>query len=259
MTQSTYLKNQDANWVKGTAYPSAPTALYISLHSANPSLTGTSELTFDARIAVTTFGNITTVGTTREIPVQQTITFTNAPSTNTAPYWGAWDALTAGNYLGGGVFVDDTGTPNPISFSATDSVVINEGTIRFAYDTDLFSVYFVDAKLNWLAGIAMPTAPAGIYGIPGFNLTLTTGTEAVLARELLTWSSIITVSEHERIRNSVSLIFDSITEAPLSFNSLRFYDSLTTGNLLFVGRGKQKNYGVGQQPSWLAGRINIDF
>jgi hypothetical protein len=258
MTQSTYLRNQDANWVKGTAYPAAPT-VYITLHTADPALTGANELAFNARIAVSVFGAITTVGNTREMPVNETITFTNAPSTGTAPYWGAWDSLTGGNFLGGGIFVDDTGTPDPITFSITESVVINEGTIRFAYAIDVFSIYFVDAKLNWLAGTAMPTAPTNIYAIAGFNLTMTTGTEAVLPRELVSWGSIITIGAYKRIRNSVDLVFDSLTEPPLSFNSLRFYDAITAGNLLFIGRGKQKNYTVGQQPSWLTTRINVDF
>ena len=50
--QSTYLKTRDSLWIKATNYPAIPT-LRISLHSADPLLTGVSEIAF-TRIAPTT-------------------------------------------------------------------------------------------------------------------------------------------------------------------------------------------------------------
>jgi hypothetical protein len=36
MPFSQYLATQNLNWVKGTAFPAAPTALFITIHSATP-------------------------------------------------------------------------------------------------------------------------------------------------------------------------------------------------------------------------------
>lgn len=101
---STYMRNLLLAWGFTTGSATRPTTWYLSLHTADPGLTGTSEVTIGTdsdyvRKAVTfaapSGGQAANTGA---------ITWTaNAGATTyTVTHIGVWDALTTGNYLGGG-------------------------------------------------------------------------------------------------------------------------------------------------------------
>ena len=261
MTQSTYLKEKDALWIKGTNYPAAPTAgsgLRISLHSANPALTGTSEIAF-ARIAPTTYGAIATLALLRQFPINQALTFVSSPITGTATHWGSWDALTGGNFLRGGQFLDTNGSPAPIALTAANDVTIASGTIRFAFNRSVFSDYFLDAKLNWIKGTTFPTAPASIRASLGTGLLSDgTGTNSGLARQPITWGANVTVPNYIRVPNSAQVIFSALGSA-LTLDSSGFHDALTAGNLIWVGQFASRTFAIAETPTWEIGAINVDF
>jgi|GEM_PF-5289515 len=261
MAQSTYLKEKDALWIKGTNYPAAPTAgsgLRISLHTADPSLTGANEIAF-TRVAPATYGSIATSGILRQFPINQALTFVNSPITGSATHWGSWDALTGGNFLGGGQFLDTNGTPAPIALASANDVTIASGTIRFAFNRSVFSDYFIDAKLNWLKGTAFPTAPASIRASLGTGLLSTgAGTDSGLARQPITWDANVTIANYIRVPNSAQLVFTTITSA-LTLDSAGFYDALTAGNLIWVGQFPSRTFAIGETPTWEIGAINVDF
>jgi len=98
---STYLRNAILNAVfnGGTALGAATASTitpYISLHTADPGLTGANEVVGGsyARQA----GTFATASTAGSISNTSVISFTNMPAT-TVLYAGAWDAATSGNFL----------------------------------------------------------------------------------------------------------------------------------------------------------------
>lgn len=257
MFQSTYVKNQDAGWVKGTTYAAAPT-IRISLHTGDPSLTGANEIAF-TRVAPTTFGAIATAENKRQFPINEELTFVNSPITGSATHWGAWDAATTGNFLGGGQFLDENGDPTTIELTTGNDVTIASGSIFFAYNIGVFSNYIIDAKLNWYKGTTFPAAPTDIYSGVGTGLTSSGGgTDSGIAREIITWGGNLTNPNYIRIQSASELDFGG-SPSELTLNSLAFYDALTAGNLLWVSLFAVRVYPVGSPISWAIGSINLEF
>jgi hypothetical protein len=105
MPKSTYFRQAVLDWLMSTAFPTDPATPYVSLHTADPGLTGASEhgaTAAYARVAATP----TTV-MTRSVNVWSntaaTIEFPQATANYSAQitHFGIWDAATSGNFLGG--------------------------------------------------------------------------------------------------------------------------------------------------------------
>jgi len=110
---SNYLEDQIIGWAfSGATFATLPTAgtVWVSLHTADPSETGASEVTGGnyARISVAAAGwTKTTAGTasatnTAEIVYPATGTVTWSASSPGVTHVGIWNASTAGNFLFGG-------------------------------------------------------------------------------------------------------------------------------------------------------------
>lgn len=130
---SDYLEGAILDWMcKRTTFPSAPTTLYISLHSADPGDTGASELTGGsyARASITTdtnnatdvnFNAKGTSGAQRTITNKATITFPTATGNWTnATYFAIWDASSAGNCLFSGTITGGVTVNNGNTLSLVD-------------------------------------------------------------------------------------------------------------------------------------------
>jgi len=107
---STYLADSILNTVlRGVAFPTLPASVYVSLHTADPGLTGASEVASAggyARVGVTratgSFGPPATSGSNRQSTNSAAITFPAPTGTwGTCSYVGVWDAITGGNFLFG--------------------------------------------------------------------------------------------------------------------------------------------------------------
>jgi hypothetical protein len=108
MSVSTYERDNRLKVFRNTAYPAIPTNYYVSLHSADPGLTGANELSGNgyARVAVApgtgSWSAPTTNGSNREITNSGVITFPTASGDWTAAtHFGIWDAASAGNFFRG--------------------------------------------------------------------------------------------------------------------------------------------------------------
>jgi hypothetical protein len=101
MAKSTYANNAVLNAMfNNTAFQVA--VPWISLHSANPGLTGTSELTGNSYGRVNASACFPAAGSSA-CNNDATITFPTASGNWTAAtYFGVWDAETNGNFLCGG-------------------------------------------------------------------------------------------------------------------------------------------------------------
>jgi hypothetical protein len=100
--KSNYLENALCNWIRGTAMPSAPATVYLSLHTADPGETGASEHGATASYARTavTFGAPSNGVMTNSAQVQFPTASANYSAAIT--HFGVHDAASAGNFLGGG-------------------------------------------------------------------------------------------------------------------------------------------------------------
>jgi hypothetical protein len=133
MAVSTYERDNRLNVLRGTAY--AETAnYYISLHSADPGLTGASELSGNgyARVAVSaatgSWSAPATNGSVREISNSSAITYPTATGAWTAAtHFGIWSASTAGNFIrGSALTASKTVQSGDTASFAAGALVINE-------------------------------------------------------------------------------------------------------------------------------------
>lgn len=242
MLQSTYLKTSQANWIKGTAYPTAPTTLYVSLHNGDPLLTGANEITATVstgRVALTASSSlsaIATSGTTRRRLINVDVSYGNATASGSATYWGLWDAATSGNFLGGARLLTTTGANLTLTITSGQEIFIGANSLIIGYSTSVFANYFIDKVLGWFGGTAFGTAPTNIWaGFATNPLSDGTGTYVAVDRETLTFGSNTTVDNYVQIANSTLTTFDDSTISA-TINGAGFFDAATSGNLIAVGR-----------------------
>ena len=135
MAVSTYERDARLNNFRNTAYPTIPANFYISLHSADPGLTGASELSGNgyARVAVApstgSWSAPATNGSVREISNSAAITFPAATGSNwsAATHFGIWDASTTGNFKRGDALTTSrTALVGDTITFAIGALVINE-------------------------------------------------------------------------------------------------------------------------------------
>lgn len=120
MNLSTYLKNQLRNHLFRTATFAKPTAIHISLHTADPGLTGANEATYAgyARVARAPLDANWSAPADGAVENAADIQFP-APTTGqqTVTHFGIWDAATLGNFWGGAPLTNprllDSANPGP--------------------------------------------------------------------------------------------------------------------------------------------------
>jgi hypothetical protein len=142
MSISNFLENALIDHIlRGRAY-TAPTQVYVSLHSADPTDTGANELTTANGYGTRPGGgatlysawkgtnnevtNVASAGTGGQSANQNVITFPTCTGSAwvQATHFGLWDAATAGNFLGGGALT----TPKTVQVGDTASFAANQLT-----------------------------------------------------------------------------------------------------------------------------------
>lgn len=101
MPISTYAGNLVLDWLLSTAAATRPTTWYLSLHTADPGLTGTDEVLVgtDAAYVRKAITFAAASGLTKATDAGVTWTADAAATTYIVTHVGIWDALTAGNFL----------------------------------------------------------------------------------------------------------------------------------------------------------------
>jgi len=180
---SNVVETQIANWMfRNTDMPTAPTSVYVSMHTADPGDTGASETTYTsyARVAVSTTAGWTAPaagGGGRFSENVAAVAFPTVGATGaTVGWYGLWDALTSGNYLG------------TIPMAATRALVTGDPPQANAGDLDFtvtgLSTYLADIVLKWMfRNTAAAGAPNDVFaalfsadpGLTGANELTSTG------------------------------------------------------------------------------------
>lgn len=119
MPISTYLGNAFLDHVlRNTAYTS-PTTVYLSLHDADPGLTGADEITGGSYARQACAFDAASSKATQNAAAES---FTGMPAV-TVTHVGIWDASTAGNFLWGGALAASKTTNSGDTFTFADSDV----------------------------------------------------------------------------------------------------------------------------------------
>lgn len=119
MTISNYGELEILDHLTGRLAWTAPTAVYVKLHLADPTDTGTISPAVNTTRVVATWG----VAAAGSITTNATITWNNVSTTETYSHWSLWDNLTVGNCLWTGALA------TPISVTAGDTFEITSLTL----------------------------------------------------------------------------------------------------------------------------------
>lgn len=243
MRYSNYLEDKILLWIAGTTFPSAPTTLYFSAHSADPTDSGANEVTstyFSGRASYTSsnFGSPATVGTNRQIKNTALIDFGNSILAGSVEWIGIWDAATSGNFLCSFQVVNADNTATPLTFGSGDPVTISADTLGLNFSITRFSIYLADAIINWFKGTTMPSAPATVYA--GWFTTLDasgTGAEVtpsirVAGRVSVSFGTVTDEGTAKLLRNNAIVDFGSSAGTVLGVNILGLWTASTSGNLI---------------------------
>lgn len=102
--KSNYLESLILNWIKGSAFATAPVAVFVGLFNGDPldTAAGGTEVTTTVnaagRVAVT-FGAITTAAGANSMASNADVDFGNADAGATMSHFAIFDAASAGNML----------------------------------------------------------------------------------------------------------------------------------------------------------------
>lgn len=237
---STYLQAARQNWYKGTAYPTAPTNVYVALFTAMPTQAGTGGTevsgTGYARQAIAAAAGWSTISGTGPWSIANagTVNFGNAGSAwGTVLGFGIYDASTAGNLLYVATFGSSVVISNgaPVSFAA-GAITISVANV---------SQYLANAALNWYKGTAYPTAPTNVYVALYTTMPSAADAGAVevsgtgYARQPIAAStgwSVLTGTNPTDISNAALITYGSAGSAWGTVVGWCLRDALTAGNLL---------------------------
>jgi hypothetical protein len=105
MSKSDYIEAKIIGWLRGTAFGTAPTDIYVSLHTGDPGETGANEHGATAgyeRVVGDLDSGTNPASNSAEVAFPEATANYSAPIT----HFGWWDAKSSGNFLGGGVLAE---------------------------------------------------------------------------------------------------------------------------------------------------------
>lgn len=132
MALSDYTQLANLNWLKGTAFPAAPSAVYVALFNGSPTDTGTAgtEVTTTIRAAgrpTVTFGTPSAGTAAATLANSAAVDFGAAAGAATVTHVALFDAATAGNMLWYG-----TVSGQPVSVAAGANVTFDSGDLSLS-------------------------------------------------------------------------------------------------------------------------------
>lgn len=184
MNLSSYLQDLIAKWIRGTAFPATVTSLKVALSTTQPLPDGTnvSEPSDSAYSRQEVILNDPVLGAA-------SVSISNKTAITFGPATAAWGAVAYialfdqnGNMLASGPLNTSRIVP------AGDSFALDVNALQFRMD-GVFGGYVLSAIVNWMRGIAMPSAPTVL------KLALSTADPKIDASGL---AEIITSNGYER-------------------------------------------------------------
>ncbi|WAJ26834.1 phage tail fiber protein [Antarcticirhabdus aurantiaca] len=253
---SNYMEQAICNWLRGTAMPAAPAALYVGLFNGSPTDTGSggSEVTTQIRAAGRMAAAFAAPANS-EIRNSAVVNFGSAASGTTISHFGVFDAASGGNLLMHGALTDGAmtvGAQTGVSFAANILVLGVSG----------FSDFLKAAILNWMRGTAMPSPPASIYvGLFNGNPTDAGSAGTEVTTQIRAAGRVLgafSAPTDGVIRNTAAVDFGKAANAsPLSHFGI--FDAASAGNFLMPGPldGGAKTVGAQTAVNWPANSLTL--
>lgn len=272
---STYMQSMFLSYhfrYSGTDTP--PSVLYFSLHSSKPDGAGSSEVTntyFSDRAAYNAadFTAPSTVGNNRIISSNANLNYgaSIAATTVAIPYFGIWDSISGGNFLGAWQFKNSSGIATPISFGNGDTITFAGGSISLYLDLLYWSEYARDLQFSWLKGnaIASPTDNwVGLFSAlaatgTGTEITATVASGGRFALNHDHWTAPATVSDRQQIESTNNVDFGYAIAPATGFSKVGIFDADTAGNLVVLHDTSTQDIVTGQQLLIPAGRLKVSL
>lgn len=237
MAASQYLATSVVNWVRGTAMPAASATRYIGLFTA-----GGTELSGNgyARIVVNAWGTITEGG--------GEVTVANAEIESSAEATGDWlaatqfriyDAATSGNALSS---LTALTTPQTVLSGGTAELAI--GDLTFTISTSELGSYLANQIVEWLTGIAFPTAPATCYAA-WYTSVPAELSGSGYSRGAITWGTAEDITTAMRCRNSAAVVSGTATASWTASPNFAVHDASSSGNALSSVQALEESITVG--------------
>lgn len=126
MAKSTTHANQILDHLVGNSTWTAPSNLYISLHTANPGTTGASEVAGGSYARVSTSAATWDAAASGSVDNGTAITFAQGGGDAAVTHFGVWTASTSGTYLRGGTCTNFTYASNVTPEFAAGACVLSE-------------------------------------------------------------------------------------------------------------------------------------
>jgi hypothetical protein len=231
MALSAYLAQRLALWITGSAMPSAPSIVYVSLHAANGTeLTGNGY----ARLALDSWGAVTEGDdemTVSNDEMEIGSAASGSPWTQATQYRFN-DASSGGNALS---------SLTALTASRTVTVggvpVAPAGSFTFSMSTLVLSEYFATQVCEWISNAAaFPSAPASIWvGYHAAGGAELSGSGYARA-EIETWTAPAINSGAYETSNTAVVQSGEATSTWTASATAIYYDAVTAGNAITVGR-----------------------
>jgi len=233
MALSNYWKDRICKHVLRESTMGANGGCHVSLHTADPGVTGASEVTGGTygRQSVSGTGTYPTAATTSITNSAAAITFTLMPAC-TVTHVGFWDAATTGNFLQGQILSASK------AVNANDTFQFPTSTLTISYaDTKGFSDYLSIQLLKHLLLQATFGQPAANYvalftadpGETGASNECTGGA-GPYARQVPSFAA-LSANSGAKLLNA-ALNFTGMPACTVNYMGI--FDAVTTGNFLFV-------------------------
>lgn len=248
MSASNYFEDMYLAWWANTAFASAPSTLYFSLHDGDPSETGTanditsSTLSGRASYTPSDFTPPATVGSNRQITSTAICDFGTSTDVGSASYFGIWDDSTGGNFLCYGLIQDSRGVATPLTYGSGDPVAIASGKIVIPISITNISLYLADSILDWFKGntfylgsglansyLGLCTLVDPVGTVTEITSTVSSGREAIAAAG---WSSPADFGTARQIKNTNAINFGAAIADADGWQYIALWDASTSGNLL---------------------------
>jgi hypothetical protein len=238
MAASQYLATQIVNWIRGTAMPTESSTRYIGLFTAGG--TELSGLGY-TRVAVDAWGSISEAG--GEVTVANAQAEVSPEATSdwaTVTQFRIYDAATSGNAL------------SSLTALTTPRTVLSGGVAEFAAGDFTFTIsttelgsYLANQIVEWLTGVAFPTAPATCYA-GWYSSVPTEISGSGYARGAITWGSAEDITTAMRVRNSAAVVSGEASATWTATPNYAVHDASSAGNRISAIEAMTESITVGE-------------
>lgn len=244
---SDYLENELLDHVLGTGSYTAPTNVYVKLHTGAPGESAAANAATETTRIEATFGAASGLTASNT----NTITWSNVSTDETYTDISIWDASTAGNPL----FI---GTLNDTAVETGDDFEIAIGDLDVTL-SGAFTTFAANELLDHVLGVGSYTMPTGQFvklhiGAPGVDATSNPAAETTRID-----AGAFAAAAGGTTDNDAAITWTSVSNTE-TVSHISIWDASTAGNPLLQGAlTTSKSLTTGDDAQFAAGELDVTF